>query len=96
MTTMRVQFRFLAAVPVGNEVAIEWSEAPAFGGWIPTEPIVHDRTTGIAWRGDGHHPKRRPSKPLTTGRVQTCEVTTKRNGITTVLEVDEASDPYRG
>jgi len=47
---MRIELLFLAAIPLGHEVVVQYLERPALlSGWNDAESMLLDRTTGIVW-----------------------------------------------
>ncbi|AKU98995.1 hypothetical protein AKJ09_05659 [Labilithrix luteola] len=47
---MRIELPFLAAVPLGHEVVVQYLERPGFlSGWVDADAMVLDRVTGIVW-----------------------------------------------
>jgi hypothetical protein len=47
---MRIELPFLAAIPLGHEVVIQYLERPGlFSGWQDADAMVLDRMTGIVW-----------------------------------------------
>ncbi len=118
---MRVKLPFLAPIPIGHDVLVQWTQRPGiFSGWSDAEPIVLDRTTGIVW-GDWsvpetldhahfaveqHTQELKQSRPMTAGRVQSCQVTSsgtgKGNHLYTTLVIEVTGElpvghkgPYR-
>ena len=112
MPALRVTLPFLASIPVGHELLIQWVQREGvFSGWEEAEPILLDRTTGIVWCQGGtpehldhtrfdieqHTKDLRRSKPMTSGIVRSCQVSTRgagsSNHLWTILVIDPLPTP---
>ena len=104
---MRLTLRYLAIIPVGHDVTVQWVERPGlWDGSSEAQPILLDRVTRIVWGSldvpeqldhtrfavEQHTSRLRQSKPMTNGRVLSCQIATGGSGnsshSSTILEIE--------